>query len=322
MKNILNRLYLVMLAAALASCLDDDKAPLDPGSTQNVIEFADLSVPASPSGAIYPVYITAFPVSAQDEFEAIVSYSGPQENGQDIHLTLAVDEAALDLYNLQMDTLHGKTFELLPDANYEIPSLEVTIPAGETRASVPITVYPDLFDLSKRYAIPLKIVSASSGTLSAHFSTAILATVVKNQYDAAYDTKVGSMGWAAYGIYEGPPVKWGLIGLATTGPSSVQLANLEYGTDLLPGLTDTGAGTQFGDASPIFNFDADGKVESIDNGYAGNARGRRFELNPAATADQNVFNLEDRSIVFNFLFKQDGRPDQQYILDMTFNSER
>jgi hypothetical protein len=323
MKNKFIRLYVLMLGALLASCLEDDNAPLDPSGTQNVVEFADLSVPSSPAGAIYPAYITAFPVSSQDEFEVIVSYVGPQNNDKDIDLTLAVDPIALEDYNFQMDTLGANTFEMLPDENYDIADLTVTIPKGETSASLPITVYPDKFDLSKRYAIPLRIVSASSGILSAHFSAAMFVTVVKNKYDAVYDTNVGMSGWSAYNIYDGPPIHYGFIGLATTGPNSVQLSNLEAGTDLLPGFSVPGpSATQFGDASPIFYFDENDKVTSIDNGYAGNARGRKFILNPAATAEQNKFDPINRSIVFNFLFQQNGRPDNTVIMEMVFEEER
>ncbi len=194
MKNILVKLYLLVLAIGLASCLDDDKAPLDPAGTHNVIEFLDPSVPASPAGAIYPAYASSFVLSPEASFEITLSYSGPNGNDRNIELELGIDPTALEAYNTQMnDDLHGTVYSLMPSENYELGSLSVTIPKGQTKVNLPITVYPEKFDFSKNYAIPLRIVSASSGILSAHYSVAILAIGVRNNYDGIYEIIGGSI---------------------------------------------------------------------------------------------------------------------------------
>jgi hypothetical protein len=200
MKKII-KIYLLLASAVLvSSCLEDDKAPLDPSRTQNIIEFLDSSVPASPAGSIYPVYASSYLLSPQDGFELKISYSGPNENNADINLALAIDPSALDEYNTQMvhglngsAGLHGTTYDLMPETNYDISTMALTIPKGQSQVSLPITVYPDKFDFSRNYAIPLRIVSASTGTLSAHYSVAILAVGVRNDYDGVYAITGGNI---------------------------------------------------------------------------------------------------------------------------------
>lgn len=201
MKNKFLTIYIVMLGVLLASCLDDDKAVLDPSGVANVIEFLDPSVPASPAGSIYPAYSSSYLLSPQDGFELTISYSGPEDNnGRDIELTLAVDPAALDRYNAHMEDglygnapLGGTVYDLMPTENYSIPNLNVTIPSGQTKVAVPIIVYPNKFDFSKNFAVPLRIVSTSSGTLSAHYSVAILSIGARNPYDGIYSIEEGSI---------------------------------------------------------------------------------------------------------------------------------
>jgi len=194
MKNNFFRIYVLLLGALMASCLEDDKQPLDPSSTQNVVEFLDPFVPASPAGAVYPAYSTSFVLAPSAELPLTVSYSGPNDNNQDIVLTLAVDPAALEEYNTQMnESLHGTTYDLMPEANYDIPNLTVTIPAGQTKATVPVTFFPENFDFSKNYAVPLRIVSTSTGVLSQHFSVALLAVGVRNSYDGIYEVLDGGI---------------------------------------------------------------------------------------------------------------------------------
>lgn len=196
MKNKIVKTLFVLFSVTLVACLDDEKYALDPEGYQNVIEFLDPSVPVSQVGSVYPVWLTAFTVSPESTLTQKISFSGPQNNDQDIVLELAVDPLALDEYNEQMVNglngaapLGGITYELLPEANYSIPNLTVTIPKGQKEAEISITIFPSQFDLSKTYALPLRIVSASTGILSRHYSVAILATVVKNKYDGIYSVE-------------------------------------------------------------------------------------------------------------------------------------
>lgn len=193
MKRNLVKILAALLGVVSVSCLDDSKYALDPAGTKNVIEFYDPSVPTSPSGAIYPVWTTTTEIREAFTFEQTISYSGPNDNKRDIDLTLAIDPVALVEYNEQMNTLGGGKYELMPDSYYDFSDVTATIPKGQTKVKISITTHPDQFDLSKNWALPIRIVSSSEGILSAHWSVAILAVVVKNKYDGIYEIKDGSI---------------------------------------------------------------------------------------------------------------------------------
>lgn len=187
MKSKFLKATILLFAIVLSACLDDSKYAMDPSGTKNVIEFGDASVPTSPSGAVYPVYTRTTEIVPEIKYTVPISYSGPNENTQDIQLTLAVDPVALEEYNKQMvDVLKGGTYVMMPSTYFSFTDLSVTIPKGETKASVSFTVFPSKFDLTKSFALPLRIVSASNGILSAHWSVTINAVVVKNKYDGIY----------------------------------------------------------------------------------------------------------------------------------------
>jgi hypothetical protein len=195
MKNITLKMFAVLMSVALmTSCLDDDKAPLDPDGSHNVIEFKDPSVPASPAGAIYPVWTAVTEISPSFQFTQEISYSGANANDSDIQLTLAIDPVAIEAYNNQMEEdLHGSLFTMMPDNYYSFDDFSVTIPKGQKTTTISIEVFPDQFDLTKNFALPLRIVSASEGVISANFSVALLAVVVKNPYDGIYTIEGGSI---------------------------------------------------------------------------------------------------------------------------------
>lgn len=192
-KNIIG-LWVAILAVSMTSCLDDSKYAIDPSSTNNVIEFYDPSVPSSPLGAIYPVWTATTEIVTDFTFSQTINYAGPNDNDKDISLTLAVDQTALDAYNKQMvDELHGGTYTMMPSDYFTFTTTSVTIPKGQRKVDISITVHPNKFDLTKTFALPIRIVSASTGILSAHYSVAILAVVVKNKYDGVYSILGGSI---------------------------------------------------------------------------------------------------------------------------------
>jgi hypothetical protein len=276
----------------LSSCLDDERYSLDPEGYQNVIEFIDPSVPASQVGAIYPVWITAFTVNPEISFTQKVSFSGPQDNSNDIVLELEVDPLALDEYNEQMEdglngnpALGGATYELLPSTLYSIPNLTVTIPRGQKEAEVSITVFPDQFDLSKNYALPLRIVSASSGVLSKHYSVAILATVVKNKYDGIYSVVQSAGLTPAQGMTD--VVNPALVGVY---PKSVELRTVngttvnyyDHDFDLQGHVISTGTGLSFyGGFGAQFQFNESNQVVAVVNAFGQGNNNRAAKLNPA-----------------------------------------
>lgn len=209
MKKTFLRICVLILGVSLVACLEDEKYALDPSGTKNVIEFIDPSVPSSPAGSVYPVWTSTTEVQAEFVFEQEISYSGPNDNNKDIELTLAVDPQALELYNTQMESgingdeaLGGGTYELMPASYYEFDDFTVTIPKGEKKATISVKAKPNLFDLSKNWALPIRITSSSSGIISSNFSVAILAVVVKNKYDGIYKILDGQVTRLVSGVQD------------------------------------------------------------------------------------------------------------------------
>jgi hypothetical protein len=196
MKNYILRISVAILAVVLAGCLDDKDYALDPSGAKSVVEFYDNSVPTNPSGAVYPVWTNVTALVADTTFVQTISYSGINGNDKDIDLVLAIDETALDEYNAQRVEEDGNalnTYTMMPSNYYEFTDFNVTIPKGHTKVDIGLKVFPNNFDLSQNFALPIRIVSASSGLISAHFSVAMMAVVVKNDYDGVYLITDGSI---------------------------------------------------------------------------------------------------------------------------------
>lgn len=193
MKHIFSKIGILLAGILfLAGCLDDEKNQLDPSGSSNIIQFKDPSNVVSASGAIYPVYINSYILAPTVTYEIQITNGGPDDNNSDIELSLAADATALEQYNTQVTTglygelpIEGDPFDLMPEELYEFPAT-VTIPKGQKTVTVEITFSLELFDFSKNYALPLRIVSASSGILSEHWSVVLLGIGVRNKYDGNY----------------------------------------------------------------------------------------------------------------------------------------
>lgn len=338
MKNNIARIGAVLLGLSMVACLDDNKYALDPSGTQNVIEFLDVNVPNSPSGAIYPAWDEAFAYEETVHLERTISFSGPNSNSRDIEVVIEKDPTALEDFNAQMiETGHPElVYELMPDNYYDLDATTLTIEKGSTKATLGITLFPPEFDLSKRFALPLRIVSSSFGILSAHYSVGIFGLAIKNKYDADYTVSITTTGWAAYGIADNTPGTYpGKIGLVTTGPNTNTFANYYGGSDLQPAFTTANAGaTQFGAAGPVFTFEEVGtaadpdKLVNVDNKYPNDGRGRDFYVTDPAPAGRNLFYEVEaggntaRSLIADYNMIQNGRPVQRIVMQMTFFRER
>ncbi|MFD2920257.1 DUF1735 domain-containing protein [Terrimonas rubra] len=210
------------VVTGLTSCLKEDTI-LSKDESNNVIEIYN-NVPGtivSDVSSLYPLYSEAFDVVPSAPYIFRVSYSGADVAPQDITVTLDQDPAALDYYNEEFD----KHFEVLPASKYTIPGWTVTIKKGQRIAEIPVEFKTDQFDLSKSYAIPLKIVSASYGTISKNYGTVIFEIIAKNKYDGAYKgngyTFMGTSNTTAPFLWS-IDCSWGL-NLITTGANSVYM---------------------------------------------------------------------------------------------------
>lgn len=188
-KNIIKSLVLFLAVTTLSSCLKDDSLVLDPEKGVNVIEFGNTSG-ISVAGSTVPLYVNSFPLGKDATIEIPISYSGPEATApEDITVTITVlGEETTEAYNEEQDD----HLEVMDPATYTIASNTVVIPKGQRKGYLKVNVKPDLFDLTVKYGLPLKISSVSSGTISGNFGTAIYSIGAKNRLDGLYNYKTSS----------------------------------------------------------------------------------------------------------------------------------
>lgn len=277
MQNIkLNTVLFLFAAIGLTSCLKEDTT-LSNKQSNNVIEIYN-DVPGlivSDVSSLYPLYSEAFDVVPSAPYTFKVSYSGSDVAPQDIVVNLDQDPAALDYYNDEFD----KHFEVLPASMYTISGWSATIKKGERIATIQVEFKTDQFDLSKSYAIPLKIVSASYGTISKNYGTVIFEIIAKNKYDGRYEGKgytfMGTANTTAPYLWS-VDCDWGMT-LITTGANSVY-------TDAKPVFR--GSIIYYGGIYPNFVFDpATDKVTAVNGAGPGNGYAYGFPAAQTPTYD-------------------------------------
>jgi hypothetical protein len=184
-RNIFKALSLFVAVSFLTSCLKDDSLVLDPTkSTGNVIEFANPVQNDNPA-AIYPKYTVGFDITPAAVQTLEVAYSGPQVGApEDITVNLAAltDAKIITDYN----TNQSSDYIIMPATLYKLNQSSVVIKKGQSRASFTVTYATDKFDLDEQYVLPLKITSASSGTVSGNYGMILLSVAAKNKYDGDY----------------------------------------------------------------------------------------------------------------------------------------
>jgi len=93
---------------------------------------------------------------------ARVSYANPLDHP--VKVTFKPAPELLGAYNNRWYT----SYEWLPDDAYQIPTFEVTIPAGKKEASIPITVFPQKISGFQGYFIAFTISSADKEIIAAN----------------------------------------------------------------------------------------------------------------------------------------------------------
>jgi hypothetical protein len=298
MKNILTKIGLFAVAmVTLTSCLDED--PLfDPDKVENVIEFYDIGLIASVN-SVYPLYVNSFKEAEVVELTILVSYSGAQENNQNITVKFKVDPAALDEYNSTENT----DYEVLPSDLFSVDAMEVVIPKGQRQVEKVIKLFTSKFDFTKNYAIPLTITETSFGIISGNFETAIYSVGAKNKYDGIYEVTGEFMDLtrpAFVGIY---PYE---AELRTITGSTFQRWDHYYGGQSY--YFNTGSGiSRFGSYSPIFQMDADKNVISVINAYGQPAGNSRYaELDPTGVNKFTIVSETDKNLEVSYFMFQNG----------------
>lgn len=204
MKSKFKIFPLAILCFGLSSCLKDELYTADTDEGNPTVELFDPKS-AGDAAHIFPVAETYFDVVPAGESSITVSYSGGKQAPEDITVDLLVDEAALNRFNQKIiddaraeaiandedpdeaeEDIQGELYDLMPTTLYSLSATQVTIKKGESKATVSVKVKPSDFDFNYRYVVPITIQSASFGTISAGFKTALYFFGAKNEYDGTY----------------------------------------------------------------------------------------------------------------------------------------
>lgn len=111
---------------------------------------------------------------------ARVSWDKPL--GKSVDVTFKEDDAAIAAYN----TKFGTDWKKMNSTAYSIPSLKVTIPAGQQEAYIPVMVFPDKVNLSQDNILAFTITDASGETVSSNYQTILVPILIKNVYEGNY----------------------------------------------------------------------------------------------------------------------------------------
>jgi len=176
-----------VIAITQVSCLKDSLNNTDPkGGTNNVVEFQNTSIPVSYS-AIWPQYDNGVTLNNDTgSFPIDFNYAGVvATTPQDINITIAITKDALDSFNADQ----GTHYVLPPTDCYTLPTAS-TIAHGGSWSQIWVKVNTGVadYDYNASYALPLRIVSASYGTVSSNFGTAIYSFIGNNAFAGTYLT--------------------------------------------------------------------------------------------------------------------------------------
>ncbi|WP_315821990.1 DUF1735 domain-containing protein [Paraflavitalea speifideaquila] len=300
----------------LSSCLKD-KDQLDPEGSQNTIEFLNVDIIASPTTSTYPLYNISYNIVPEADLALTVNYSGAHAAPQDIEVNIGIKAEALTTYN----TENATTFTLLPANMYTMPVTKVIIPKGQKSAGFTIKFKTNLFDLTKKYAIPVSIQSSSYGIISGNFGTQLFAVVAKNKYDGIYTLR-SRQGSVPDRTFTTTPYSWPYeISLITTGPSTVAMHNTGYANDYTHPLQSTAsAWSRFGSYTPVFKFDGSDKLTDAANYYINPSNGRGGKIN--ATITTSRYDAASKTIYAAILMTQPGFTDFPMYDTLVFKKAR
>lgn len=129
---------------------------------------------------ITPLALDFSPTPFEVRVYARVSWDKPLSKSVDV--TFKEDDAAIAVYN----TKFSSNWVKMNATAYSIPTLKVTIPAGQQEAYIPVKVFSDKVDLTKFNMLAFTITDASGEAISSNYQTILVPILIKNVYEANY----------------------------------------------------------------------------------------------------------------------------------------
>lgn len=153
---------------------DADGSPAGVGFTLGVKYFNTTGLTLSPD-----------PQNLDTAVASISLLSGKPAS-TDVKVTIQVDPTLLTEYNAE----NGTSILDFDPSLYSLPTTTITIPAGQTRANIPVVVpSTSTLDPNETYGLGLRIVSADAGYIIASNQNRILISIaIRNIYDGIYNS--------------------------------------------------------------------------------------------------------------------------------------
>jgi len=219
---------------------------------------------------------------------------------QDLQVTLTPDPTLVDDYN----TNNGTAYVVPDPSMYAVvnPGNVVTIAKGSRVGYLQVKLNPNNFAGGDwAFAYEITNVDKAGYTISGNLNHGIFAFGIKNKYDGHYQLD-GTMSDAANASLTGDyPTE---VNLETYGSTAVLFnpAQGPFAGAYLHPILASGSPSAYGSFTPIFTFDANDNIISVENAYgqpAGN--GRSAELDPSGV---NKWFSSDRHIEVKYWMNQ------------------
>lgn len=236
MKKIIKITLLLFIVAGFSSCLKDEAiiGPDAPGAIRNVVEFRNPARPSSGLANSQPYYVFSYDIAPSVKLVIPINFAGADAAPNDIKVTIALDQVALDSANSQQK----QTLTMMPKSIYSVPSWEVTIPKGERLVNLVFDINTESAEFVKlSYGLGLKIVNVvgTKAPISGNYGSIAINVSKKNKWDGVYSCVDGFMQrYSAPGV---PTVNDALNGslagnpdltLTTIDAFTVEISNLRW----------------------------------------------------------------------------------------------
>lgn len=217
MKKILtSSLFMVALVVSMTGCLKDK------GFDNNQYGINDPDT--QPPGVGFPLAANkkngyGLDVSGSNQVVSGLVYVNLESGtpaSSDITITLTDKSAAMvAAYN----TANSTSIQVMPAALYNVPSLTLTIPAGQRNVEIPINIPSTLtLDPNKSYGVGFEITGVSNNLkIASNLKSLFIEFSIKNKYDGRYRLR---------GFHNRPGLDAPyneIVNMITTGPNSVNM---------------------------------------------------------------------------------------------------
>jgi len=191
-------------------------------------------------------------------------YFNSTVTAEDVHAKLSVDNTILTDY----DSTSGKDpLEILDPSLYHIASTDINIVKGSQNATVSISVDSTTgLDPNKKYAIGLRIISASNGiTIAKNMDKCLLILSIKNRFDGVYELTFSNFHPTYNPNYDGDVTE---VELQTTGANSCKIYWPTAGKFANPAVLNGGL-QYFGSQEPEYTIDPVTNKVTVQNAFVG-----------------------------------------------------